>query len=128
MRDELFVDPLSTEDAALVGWIDAHWEELAAFAWRSYVTVGRGLVLVTAASDGAMVVEYETPSRVAAEQEVWPDELQAAIAEYHPATEVLFLVEPEGAGTLIGMRATPPCISPWEAGHGDAALPVARSA
>ena len=126
--DEPKTEPLEVADEVFVCWIDAHWEELAAFAWRSYVTVGRGLVLVTAASDGAMVVEYVTPSAAAADQDAWPDELLAAIAAYNPATEVLFLMEPEGAGTLIGMRATPQCLTPWEAGHGEAELPVVRSA
>jgi hypothetical protein len=125
---ELATEPLDLEDEVLVRWIDAHWDELAAFAWRSYVTVGRGLVLVTAARDSAMLVEYETPSAAAADQDAWPDELLAAIVEYNPATEVLFLMEPEAAGTLIGMRATPPCVTPWEAGHGDTEPPVVHSA
>jgi hypothetical protein len=128
MGDEPAGEPLQAEDEALVGWIAVHWEELAALARRGYVSRGRGLVLVTAAAGGELVAAYETPEAASADQDAWPDELRAAIAAYHPATEVLFLMEPEGAGTLIGMRATPPCISPWEAGHGDAELLVVRSA
>jgi hypothetical protein len=85
-------------------------------------------VLVSEAEGGEMVVAYETPDAAATDQDAWPAELLVAIGDYNPATEMLFLVEPEGAGTLIGMRATPPCITPWEAGHGDAELPVVRSA
>ena len=128
MLDEPSVEPMDAEDAARVGWIDAHWDELAAFAWQHYVQVGRGLVLVTGAEGDAMVVEYETPDAATADQDAWPAELQAAVAAYNPVTEVLFLVDPEGAGTLIGMRATPPCLTPWEAGHGDGEVPVVRSA
>jgi hypothetical protein len=75
-----------------------------------------------------MVVEYETPDPAAAGDAVWPEELRTALGDYNPAMEVLFLLEPEGAGTLLGMRATPPCVTPWETGHRDAELPIARSA
>ena len=126
--DEPETDALEIEDEVLVRWIDAHWDDLAAFAWQRYVRVGRGLVLISEADGGEMVVEYETPSAAAADLDGWPDDLLAVIAAYNPAMEVLFLIEPEGAGTLIGMRATPPCVTPWEAGHGDEELPVVRSA
>jgi hypothetical protein len=62
-------------------------------------------------ADGDEMVVYETPSTAAADQDTWPDELLAAIREYNPATDVLFLMEPEGAGTLLGMRETPPCLT-----------------
>ena len=126
--DEPETEPLRAEDGVVVGWIDAHWDELAALAWRGYVSRGRGLVLVREADGGEMVAEYETPDAAVADQDTWPDELLAAIGEYNPATDVLFLMEPEGAGMLLGMRATPPCVTPWEAGHGDEELPVVCSA
>ena len=125
--DEPELEPLELEDEVFVRWIDTHWDALAAFAWQHYVQVGRGLVLVSEAERGEMVVAYETPE-AAADQDAWPPELHAAIAEYNPVTDVLFLVDPEGAGTLIGMRAAPPCVTPWEAGQGDEELPVVRSA
>ncbi len=128
MQDDTALEPMDAEDAAWVAWIDGHWEALAAFAWQRYASEGRGLVLLADDGDGLDVVGYETAGAAAAGGAPWPDELHAAIEEYHPATEVLFLVEPDGNGTLIGLRATPPCISPWEAGQGMGAVPVVRSA
>ncbi len=128
MLDDPSIEPMAAEDEALVAWIDAHWEELAAFAWRGYLTQGRGVVLVERAGHGEVVVGYETPSVAAADGAAWPDDLQEALVAYTPTTDVLFLVEPEGAGTLIGMRAAPPCLSPWEAGQAEGPPAVARSA
>src|SRR5919202_494702 len=96
--DKPAIEPLELEDEVFVRWIDTHWDALAAFAWQHYVQVGRGLVLVTAAEDGKMVVEYETPDAAAAGDDVWPEELRTALGDYNPALEVLFLLEPEGAG------------------------------
>ena len=128
MGDDPALEPMGVEDAAHVGWIDAHWAALAAFAWQRYVSEGRGVVLLADDDHGLDVVGYETAGTAAAAGAPWPDELHAAIEEYHPVTEVLFLVEPEGDGTLIGLRATPPCVSPWETGQEVGAAPVVRSA
>ena len=118
-------DEADTASTALVHWIGTHWAALAAFAWHGYVTVGRGLVLLADDGQGRVVVEYATPGLGTA---AWPDELQAVLAAYTPVTEVLFLAELEGAGTLIGMRAVPPWCTPQEAGQGDGAPPLACAA
>jgi hypothetical protein len=75
-------------------------------------------VLLEDDAHGLVVVGYETPGAAPGDVAAWPDEFHAALAAYHPATEVLFLVEAEGDGTLIGLQATSPCVTPWEAGQG----------
>ena len=80
-----------------------------------YVTVGRGLVVLDGAWDGAVAVGYLTAADAQAAGSPWPASLRAATRTYRPALEILFFVQQDAVGTLLGLRATAHRVPPYRA-------------
>lgn len=114
----------------MLDWIEACWNQLAAFAWQRFVLEGRGIVLVNGDFDGQVFVAYQTPQTAAEAGQAWPDDLLATVKGYTPATDIVFLVKQPGTsgGTLLGMRAIHPRLPPAEAGQRDGSAPLVHSA
>lgn len=130
MQNEREEDPEDAERELLLAWIDANWDEIASFAWKCYVTQGRGIVLLRGdwKNDGDIAIAYQTPTDAEEAGTVWPDELIEAASSYAPGTDILFLVQESGSGTLLGLRAAPPRLPPREAGQRDGSPPLVPSA
>ena len=56
------------------------------------------------------------------------DEREAAVQDYRPATDIIFVVQHGEKATLLGMRATPPRLPPSEVGQRNGAPPLVPSA
>lgn len=123
-------DPHEPERERMLDWIETCWNQLAAFAWQRYVLEGRGIVLVNGDFEGEVVVGYQTPQTAAGAGSGWPDDLVAAVRDYAPTTDIVFLVKQPGmpGGTLLGMRAIHPRLPPAKAGQQDGSAPLVRSA
>ncbi len=124
-RDNTVVDD---EQEVMLDWIERHWDELAAFAWKGYVTAGRGIVLLEGDWDDAVTVGYLTAADAEAAGAAWPAALREATEAYTPATDIVFFVQQHATGTLIGMRATAPRLPPRQAGQRDGAPPLVPAA
>jgi hypothetical protein len=79
MNDTPMHDSPDGAQEHLLVWIDAHWNDLAAFAWRIYVADGRGLVLLSGDPAGDVRVGYQTPSMAADAGFPWPPALLDAV-------------------------------------------------
>jgi len=123
-------DPKEADRERMLDWIEDSWNQLAAFAWQRYVLEGRGIVLVNGDFEGEVVAGYQTPQTAVEAGSAWPDDLVAAVRDYTPATDIVFLVKQPGTsgGTLLGMRTMPPRLPPFEAGRRDGSAPLVRSA
>jgi hypothetical protein len=119
--------PDSDQEHLLV-WIDAHWNDLAAFAWRNCVADGRGLVLLSGDPAGDVLVGYQTPTMAADAGFPWPPALLDAVQSYDPATDIVFLVATRGTGMLLGMTTVAGRQPPHLAGRKDEDTPLVRSA
>ena len=109
----------------MLDWIEQHWDELAAFAWRGYVLAGRGIVLLEGDWDDAVTVGNQAAADAEA---AWPAALREATESYTPATDIVFFVQQHGTGTLLGMRATAPRLPPRLAGQRDGSPPLVPAA
>ncbi len=125
MRSE--TEAVATREAML-NWIETHWNTLAALAWRGYVTEGRGIVLLQGDWHGEVIVAYQTVETARQAGAAWPDQLVAAVQDYTPATDIIFVVQRERTATVLGMRATPAQVAPREAGQRDGAPLLVPSA
>ncbi len=121
-------EELDAKRERMLAWITAGWEALAAFAWRGYVLDGRGLVVLQGDWQGEVVVAYQTPCMAAALGLGWPSALHAAVQQYEPATEIVFLVQRGGAGILLGMRTPDGQVPPRDAGQRDGSPPLVSAA
>ncbi len=128
MKSDLSDTTLDAEREALLTWIETNWDELAAFAWQRYVVEGRGIVVLEGDWQGTVVVAYQTPGAAAAAGAAWPPALQDAARTYVPATDIVFLAHEHGSGTLLGMRARPPQLTPRDAGQRDGSPPLVPAA
>ncbi len=128
MHTDRLGDGLDAEREEIVAWIERYWDELAAFAWRCYIGEGRGIVLLQGDWHGEVAVAYQTPAIADEAGAGWPEELIDAVRSYAPATDIIFLVRHETAGTLLAMRATPPRLAPRDAGQRDGSPPLVPSA
>lgn len=124
-RDDMVIDD---EQEVMLDWIETHWDELAAFAWRGSVTAGRGIVLLEGDWDDVVAVGYQTADDAEAAGAVWPTALCEATEAYSPATDIVFFVQQHTTGTLLGMRATAPRLPPRLAGQQDGAPPLVPTA
>ncbi len=124
-RDNTVVDD---EQEVMLDWIETHWDELAALAWKGYVTAGRGVVLLEGDWDDAVTVGYLTVADAKAAGAAWPAAVREATAAYTPATDIVFFVQQHTTGTLLGMRATAPRLPPRLAGLQDGAPPLVPTA
>ncbi len=116
------------EREEMLAWIIGGWEALAAFAWRGYVLDGRGIVVLQGDWQGEVVVAYQTPGMVEVLGLHWPSELHAAVQQYEPATEIVFLVQRGDSAILLGMQTPPDRLPPREAGQRDGSPPLVSTA
>jgi len=123
-RDDMVVDDAQE---GMLDWSELHWNELADFAWRGYVTAGRGIVLLEGDWEGDVAVGYQTAADAAAAGAPWPARLVEATEGYTPATDIVFFIQHRATGTLLGMRASAPRLPPHLAGQRDGA-PLVPSA
>ncbi len=121
-RDDMVIDD---EQEVMLDWIETHWDALAAFAWRGYVTAGRGIVRLHGDWHGEVVAAYQTAVQSGVG---WPAELVAAVQDDTPATDIIVVVPHPHTATLLGMRATPAQVAPREAGQRDGAPLLVPSA
>jgi len=121
-------EDLDTEREVMLDWITANWAELAAFAWRGSALDGRGIVVLQGDWQGEVVVAYQTPGMAAALGLGWPPELHAAVQQYEPATEIVFLVQRGESGILLGMRTSDGQLPPHLAGQRDGSPPLIAAA
>ena len=128
MQDERDDTAVDDEQEVMLDWIETHWDELAAFAWKGYVTAGRGIVLLEGDWDDAVTVGYQTAADAEAAGTAWPAGLREATQAYTPATDIVFFVQQHATGTLLGMRATAPRLPPRLAGQRDGAPPLVPTA
>ena len=124
------LDPHEADRERRLDWIEACWNQLAAYAWQRYVREGRGIVLVNGDFEGEVVVGYQTPQTAVEAGSAWPDDLVAAVQGYTPATDIVLLVRQPGTsgGMLLGMRTTSPRLPPAKAGQQDGSAPLVHSA
>jgi hypothetical protein len=128
MSTEVHEVAVDDAQAVMLAWIETHWAQLAAVAWRGYVTLGRGLVVLDGAWDGAVTVGYLTAADAQAAGSPWPDSLRAATQAYRPALDILFFVQQDAMGTLLGLRATVPRVPPYRATQPQGTLPRVSAA
>ncbi len=121
-------DALDAEREEIIAWIESYWDELAAYAWRCYVGEGRGVVLLHGDWHGEVSVAYQTVAIADEAGADWPEEMIEAARSYKPATDIIFLVRHDSAGTLLAMRAAPPRLAPRDAGQRDGSPPLVPSA
>jgi hypothetical protein len=62
----------SVDQEGMLTWIKHHWTHLVAFAWRSYLASGRGLVILEGDFADDMNAAYQTPMMAASMNQSWP--------------------------------------------------------
>ncbi len=89
---------------------------------------GRGIVLLQGDWHGEVVAAYRTAATALQAGAGWPAQLLAAVQDYTPATDIIFVVQHDETATMLGMRATPAQMAPREAGQQNGAPPLVPSA
>ena len=92
------VEDLDTAEAHII-FIRSQWPDFAAFAWRKYLTEGRGAIVVTLrnaskSADGLHVPTYYVAegSEALANRGGWPnEEISDVVREYDPEQDVVLL-------------------------------------
>lgn len=92
------VEDLDTADAHIT-FIRSQWPDFAAFAWRKYLTEGRGAIVVnlrnaSKSADGLHVPTYYVAegSQRLANRGGWPnEEISDVIKEYDPEQDVVLI-------------------------------------
>jgi hypothetical protein len=99
--------------------IRAQWRDFASFAWKRYLSEGRGAIVIDmsrAAEEGS---RFQVPSYYVAEQSEklsrrggWPsEEVAEVVREYDPEQDVVFIfitLEGEPLYYLVSDELTPP--------------------
>jgi hypothetical protein len=92
------VEDLDTPDAH-VTFIRMQWADFAAFAWRKYLSEGRGVVVVDLLKASKSAGVLQVPTYYIAEESVrspgrggWPtEEIAEVVRDYDPEQDVVFL-------------------------------------
>jgi hypothetical protein len=92
------IEDLDTPDAH-VTFIRSQWRDFAAFAWRKYLSEGRGAVVVdllkASKADGNLHVPtyyVADDSEQLSKRGGWPnEEIQEVVREYDPEQDVVFI-------------------------------------
>src|SRR4030095_11923066 len=92
------VEDLDTPDAHIT-FIRSQWAEFAAYAWRKYLSEGRGAVVINLRNASKTAEGLHVPvhfisegSKQLADMGGWPDEeVSEVISEYDPEQDVILL-------------------------------------
>ena len=106
LQDNAPLDEQNIDQETILAWIEAHWNDLAAFAWRNYVERGRGILLLHGDWAGDVSAGYQTPTMADEAGQPWPQELRDAANDYDPTVDIVFLVARGKSGILLGMTTT----------------------
>lgn len=124
MQENTIATLPDNEQETMLRWIDAHWNTLAGFAWRSYVAAGRGIVVLQGDWSGDVFVAYQTLDLIGA----WSHEVKQVVDRYEPRTDMVFLVQRPSTAILLGVRTPPERQPPHKIGQQDGAPPLVRAA
>jgi hypothetical protein len=124
MQENIIATLADNEQETMLRWIDVHWNTLAGFAWRSYVTSGRGIVVLQGDWGGDVFVAYQTLDLI----EDWSHEIKQVVDCYEPRTDMVFLVQRPSTAILLGVRTPPERQPPYKVGQQDGAPPLVRAA